>query len=103
VDNERRFHDQRIAEKKENGKWKFEKRNAKLKENKTQRHRERREEKASDEEIEKDEEEAEKEKDGAAIEAAARKAADGADHRSRDGLEARIFARDIEGADDGIA
>jgi hypothetical protein len=65
--------------------------------------RERREEKISDEEIEEDEEEAEKEKDGAAIKAAARKAADGADHGSRDSLEARIFARDIEGTDDGIA
>ena len=30
VNNERWFHDQRIAEKKENGKWKFEKRNTKL-------------------------------------------------------------------------
>jgi hypothetical protein len=66
----------------------------------TQRARRR---KKSDEEIEEDQEEAEKEKDGAAIKAAARKAADGADHRSRDGLEARIFARDIEGTDDGIA
>jgi hypothetical protein len=61
------------------------------------------EEKSSDEEIKKDEEEAEKEKEGAAIKTAAREAADGADHQSRDGLEARIFARDIEGTDDGIA
>jgi hypothetical protein len=59
-------------------------------------------EKSSDKEIEKDEEEAEKEKDGAAIDGAAREAADRANNGSGDGFEAGVFAWDVEGPDDGI-
>jgi len=59
-------------------------------------HRVHREEKASDEEVENEEEEAEEEKDGGAVDAAARKARDGAHEGNGNGFEARFLAECIE-------
>ncbi len=82
MNNEGRFHEQRIAEKMENGKWnsKNETRNmnlAKRRENTdlTKRRGVRGEEKSSHEEIENEEKEADQKKYRAAIDRTARKAA----------------------------
>jgi len=50
----------------------------------------------SDEEVEDEQKEAEEEKDGGAVDAAARKARDGAHERNWDGFEARFLADGVE-------
>jgi hypothetical protein len=77
MNNERWFHEQRIAEKMEIGKWKIEARNTKLEKwcgkitNAPTGEPEKR--KASNKEIENEKKEAEEEKDGRTVDAAARK------------------------------
>src|SRR5437667_10461190 len=99
----------------EKGKWKIEIRREKLgqenhsgEKDLTQRrrreeHRVHREEKASDKEVEDEEEETQEEKDSGTVDAAARKARDGAHERNRNSLEARFFAEGVERAGRGVA
>src|SRR5437667_10104165 len=99
----------------EKGKWKIEIRREKLgqenhsgekdltRRTRREEHRVHREEKASDKEVEDEEEEAEEEKDGGAVDAAARKARDGAHEGNGNGFEARFFAEGIERTGRGVA
>jgi hypothetical protein len=107
MNNESRFHDQRIAEKKENGKWKSEKRNSKYETGKSlwkELNTEFTEKKkASNKEIQQEQKQAEEEKRGAGIDAAAREATEGADKRSRDGFKAGFLAEHVKRANGGIA
>jgi len=56
-----------------------------------------------DKEIQKKKEQTDQEKNGAAVDAAARETAKGADESSRDGFEAGFLADAVERADGGIA
>src|ERR1700757_143571 len=110
MNNEGRFHEQRIAEKMENGKWKFEKQdsqyetaNRREKTGLTERSGVCGEEKSSHEEIENEEKEADQKKHRAAIDGTARQAAQRVEKGSRDGLESGFFADAVERTHGGIA
>jgi len=56
-----------------------------------------------DVEIEEEEEQAKDDKEGGAVDTATRKAAEGADKGSGNGLEAGLFAEHVKGADGSVA
>src|SRR5258708_29551126 len=101
------FHEKRIAEKKENGKWKFaqgkNKLSAEIPRLRVGVGADAEIEKWSDKEIQDEEQEPEEEKDGGGVDAAARESRERAQERNRYGLETGLSADGVERAGGRVA